>query len=137
VQESELEQPAAAEPLDSDPATDYAQAPTWWETEVPEFYADTVNVSVSTYGLSITFGVRSLKGPRPTTRIHMSQEMALVASKLLRRVLRTYELDNGITIPLPENVLSVLKLRDSDFEELESRAQTADLPVDEGPIDEQ
>jgi len=56
----------------------------------------------------------------------MSHEMALVMQRLLRRVLRTYEADNSVTIDVPQDVLRVLQLRDSDMAELDK----ARPPVD-------
>ncbi len=110
----------------SDESRDYAELPAWFQAEVPEFYADTLNLNIGAYGLSMTFGVRGWNGPAPKVRVFMSQEMARVLQLLTRRVLNTYEAENQITIQLPERILAELKLRDADFDELEKRRLPAD-----------
>ena len=116
---------------EDDPAQGYAALPAWFVADVPEFYADTVNVNIGPYGMSLTFGIRGFEGPTPKARVFMSHEMALVTARLLRRILRSYELENNVKIQLPANVLTELKLRDEDFEALESTAGAADFLHDE------
>jgi hypothetical protein len=114
-----------------DAAEGYAQVPAWFQADVPEFYADTVNVNVGPYGMSVTFGIRGFLGPVPKARVFMSHEMALVMSRLLRRIIRSYELDNGVAVQVPEPILAELKLRIEDLEALEA-AVTPDDDRDHG-----
>lgn len=109
-----------------DPSADYAGDRSWFETETPEYFADTINISTSPYGNSITFGVRGFDGPRPKARIYMSHELALVLSRLLRRILITYELENDVRIQIPALIAAGLKLRDEDFDELLSSTSATD-----------
>ena len=108
----------ADEGVPGDDAAKYAEESAWFESDVPEYYSDTINVQTGTYGLSLTFGVRGWRGPNPKARVFMSHEMAKVIHLLLKRVLTTYEVENGVKIAVPESVLAALKLRDVDFEEL-------------------
>lgn len=109
-----------------DPAEAYAHNTAWFAADVPEYYADTININTSAYGMSLTFGTRGLAGPRPKARIFMSHEMALVASRLLYRVLRTYERDNDVVIPVPESILAQLRIRPEDLLELGQTAVDGD-----------
>lgn len=104
----------------------YAQQPAWFQANVPEHYADTVNVNMGPYGMSLTFGIRGFNGPAPNSRVFMSHEMGLVLSRLLRRVLRTHELDNDVSIQVPDGILADLRLRLSDLDELETTAAQSD-----------
>lgn len=111
---------------EADAAEEYAAAAEWFELDVPEFFTDTVNINVSPYGMSITFGVRGFAGPAPKARVFMSHELATVVERLLKRILRTHEIDNGVTIMVPDALLATLKLRDSDLVALESQAPSTD-----------
>ena len=111
-----------------DEASTYANEPRWFEADIPEFFADTVNINTSPYGNSITFGIRGFQGPRPNARIFMSHELAFVLSGLLRRILLTYEQENDVRIQIPPSVATELKLRDEDFRQLLPVADSANDP---------
>lgn len=119
----------------AEPAADYAEDPSWFDVDVPEYYTDTVNVNMSNYGLSLTFGLRGWKGPAPKARVFMSHEMARVVHRLIDRILTTYELDNEVTIAVPEGLLAQLRLRDADLAELRDRRSSADNQGNESRSD--
>ena len=122
------DQPEAPAP---DPSAEYATARSWFEAETPEYFADTINISTSPYGNSITFGVRGFAGPSPKARVYMSHELALVLSRLLRRILITYEAENDVHIQIPPAVAAGLKLRDEDFDDLLKSSAATDKFRDE------
>jgi hypothetical protein len=114
------ERPRGQPPQQPSPE-DYAQAVEWFSVDVPEFYADTVNVSLAPFGVSLGFGIRSPRGPRPNARLHMSHQMALVLERLLRRVIMTYEAERGRAVYVEREILEQLGVTDDALRALEER----------------
>lgn len=111
-----------------DEAAENASAPGWFDSEVPEYYSDTINVETSPYGLAFTFGVRRPGRPRPKARVFMSYEMAIVFSRLLRRVILTNEATWGHEVKVPDGILASLRIQDSDLSSLQAERDEAVTP---------
>lgn len=125
---------------DSDPKEEvgaaYAAVPQWEQADIPEYYADTVNLNVTSYGLNLTFGVRSpQQTPRPRVRLHMSHPMAVVLERLLRRMLLQFEADNAGAVLLQPTLLEELRITQSELEELQ-RKRDASVSSKEVPNDD-
>lgn len=108
------------------PTEDYAALPAWFQSDVSEFYADTVNVNMGPYGMSLTLGVRGFEGPVPKVRIYIGHELGVVLAGLLKRVLLTYEIEHHVRIQVPDSILAELQLRDADLRLLEDEARAAE-----------
>lgn len=106
---------------EADVAAEYATDQSWFLEEAPDLYADTINIGMGPYGLTLILGIRGLDGrPQPNARVHMSHQMALVLHRLVNRVLTTYELRAELPTLIPEELLANLHLRDSDIEGLDA-----------------
>jgi hypothetical protein len=80
----------------------------------PEYYSDSVGMSVSPYGLAFEFGVQASPGDARTQAIvRMSPQHALVFCQILRKNLRAYQ-DQVGTIALPPQLLDELGI-DADL----------------------
>lgn len=64
------------------------------ESDIQDFYADTMNIETGFYGITLTFGVsRREQKPRGLVRLRLSPQMAKVLYLLLRQHLKAYERD--------------------------------------------
>lgn len=106
-----------------DPSEEYAADPQWFRTAVSEHYSDTVNVGMDSYGVTLTFGLRSPEGPVPAARVHMSHQMAIVLERLMRRILLNYQIDNELPLLVQPSVLEALQLETGVLNELEARRE--------------
>lgn len=90
---------------------------------VPDIYVDQMRVTVGVFGVNITFG---LSEPHPTqggmprqteerVRVRMSPEHAKIMALMLRRQLKTYEREAGVTIEIPANVYTGLGVAEEDW----------------------
>ncbi len=87
-----------------------------------EFYVDQFRITGTAYGVAITFG---LNPPHPApgqaahaqdlTPLRMSLEHAKVMSMVLRRYLKGWERESGVTINLPSQLLTQLGLPLEDW----------------------
>jgi hypothetical protein len=92
------------------------------EPGVPEFYVDQLVVSFGAYGVAITFG---LTPPHPTpsqtpqsqelVRLRMSLEHVKIMTMLLKRQVKAFEEQTGITINIPRAVYNGLGLSQEDW----------------------
>jgi hypothetical protein len=88
----------------------------------PEVYTDIFRFTLSPYGIALTFGVNE---PHPNPGkpavsrdeviIRMSLEQAKVLSMMLRRNLKRYERENGLTIALPYQLYTSLGIAEEDW----------------------
>jgi hypothetical protein len=92
------------------------------EEQVPEFYVDQFMVTTGVYGVAMTFGLTpphpapgQSATPRDLVRLRMSLEHAKIMTMLLRRHLKSYERDNGISIEVPSNVYTGLGVSLEDW----------------------
>lgn len=92
------------------------------QTEVPEYYADQFTVTAGAYGVALTFALSpphpapgQASPPRPIARVRMSLEHAKVMAMILRKHLRGFEHESGITIPLPAALLNAMGLSQEDW----------------------
>ncbi len=104
----------------SDVASDLASEAGWVRSNVPEYPADTVNLGMNTYGVSLTFATRGPDGPHPNARVFLSHQMATVLQRLLYRLLTNYEVQHGNLTFVPDEVLAALSIADSDIEAIEN-----------------
>lgn len=89
--------------------------------EPPDFYVDGFRVTVTPYGVNLTFS-RSVPHPTPAGReagepqviLRMSLEHAKTVSMLLRKQLKTYEAENG-EINLPPGLYTGLGIAREDW----------------------
>lgn len=72
-------------------------------TPFPDFYADSVQVGIGPYGITLSFGLSRPEQPslrQVVGRVRLSPQMAYVMTQLLRRGLRQAQADGlGITVP--------------------------------------
>lgn len=89
---------------------------------VPEFYADAFQVTVSPFGVNMTF---SLREPHPSAEkvpgtdmatVRMSPEHAKIMAMMLIRQMRDYERNSGIKIAIPAQVYTQLGIAEEDWE---------------------
>jgi len=89
--------------------------------ELPEFYVNTMKLGISAFDVTLEFGVQESGDPppdatgptevatvvRPTARIRMSLQYAIILSKVLDKAMHEYQAKNGL-IQLPREVLTRL-----------------------------
>ena len=90
---------------------------------VPDFYADAFQVTVTPFGVNMTF---SLRDPHPSpakqvpstdmARVRMSPEHAKIMAMMLIRQIRDYERQSGIKITIPPQVYTQLGVAEEDWE---------------------
>lgn len=89
----------------------------------PDIYFDGAQVTTTIFGANITL---SLSYPHPTNEteaqnvkkvatIRTSLEHAKIFAMLLRRQIKTYEVNTGIQVKVPGEVYSGLKLDENDW----------------------
>jgi len=87
--------------------------------EVPEFYSDGIEVNLTMpWTVGLTFSVKGFdpeRKPKSLVTIRMSPEHAKVTAMILKRQLKTYEAQSGITINLPNELYSKLGLPPEDW----------------------
>ena len=81
------------------------------DSDYPEVYSDSVELTMSVYGLNLIFAVvdKDPKNPRPVASVRMSPQHAWVLCQVLRKNLRTYE-DEIAKINLPDGLITNLGL---------------------------
>lgn len=92
--------------------------------EIPDFYADQVNMNVSPFGVNIAFGTRSFDGEpdeddpvgQAETKgiVRMGHLHAKIVTMMMARILKSYEEREGV-IRIPDKMLQTLEL-ESDNE---------------------
>ncbi|MBI4288865.1 MAG: hypothetical protein HY671_10605 [Chloroflexi bacterium] len=89
---------------------------------VPDIYADQFRLTTGVYGATMTFGISpahpsagQVAPPRDVVTVRMSMEHAKVMTLMLRRTLKQYERDSGVTIGLPQNLCAQLGLSLEDW----------------------
>ncbi len=92
------------------------------QDQTPEVYADAFQVTVSPFGVSLTFSLREAHPApaqqgqaRPVSTVRTSLEHAKVIAMLLKRQLRNYEESNGIVINIPAQVYTQLGIAQEDW----------------------
>lgn len=93
----------------------------WYESEVPDSYADSVNVGIGPYGVTLTFGVRAGSSLSPRYRVYMGQQLARVLELLMHRALTSFEIDNEVQIEVAPRILAELKLTESELKAIDSK----------------
>jgi hypothetical protein len=82
-----------------------------FDADFPDIYADSLNISVGIYGVSIVLGRTkgNLAQPvsAPAAVVRMSPELAFVLAQLLRKNLKLFQEDIG-PINVPDHVLEAL-----------------------------
>ena len=87
----------------------------------PEVYADAFQITVTPFGVNMTF---SLREPHPAgkltpgvevVRLRMSPEHAKVVTMMMTRQLHQYERTSGIKIALPAEVYTQLGIPEEDW----------------------
>jgi hypothetical protein len=92
------------------------------EHEVPDIYADRFNLAIQAFGLAMTFGVtdpnpeaREGGQPPPVTNrviVRTSLIHAKVMTLLLLKNIQEWERNSGVKIPIPEEIVEGLGLKD-------------------------
>ena len=91
--------------------------------DVPDIYADQMQISVGTFGVSITFGLSEphppIGGPpsaaTPQARVRLSLHHAKVIAMLLRKNLKSFEEATGTDIQIPQRVYASLGIAEEDW----------------------
>ena len=85
------------------------------ELQVPTCYANGVQFQISPYDMIWTFSLNTASGPpQPQTRVMMSLEHAVVATMILRRVLREYYKSSGASVQIHPTVLKDQQLDEEE-----------------------
>jgi hypothetical protein len=97
---------------------DDAKAP-----NIPEFYVNGLKVAMSPFDLTLEFGVQELPevpasptttevqtATRPTVRIRMSPQYAIIVGKVIDKVMYDYQVKNGF-LQLPNELLTKLGIQ--------------------------
>ena len=90
---------------------------------MPDVYADAFQVTVTAFGVNMTFSVRDAH-PSPgrlepgvdVARVRMSPEHAKIVAMMLIRQIREYERQSGISIAIPPQVYTQLGIAEEDWE---------------------
>ncbi len=92
------------------------------ENEIETIYVDGMRMTVSVFGVSITFGISephpsSGSPPKPEDRVNlrMSLEHAKTTAMILRKQLKQYEEQTSTSIELPANVYTGLGIAREDW----------------------
>ncbi len=92
------------------------------DTATPEFYVDQFRITSGPYGVAITFGLTpphpspgQVSPPRDLALIRMSLEHAKIMTLIMRRQLKQYERDNGVTIEIPHSLYAGLGVSPEDW----------------------
>lgn len=92
------------------------------EVEVPEFYVDQFTVTVGVYGITMSLGLTpphpapgQPATPKDLVRVRMSLEHAKVMTMILRRQLKHYEREAGLSIDVPMSVYTGLGVSPEDW----------------------
>ncbi len=93
------------------------------ENGIETIYVDGMRVTVSVFGVSLTFGLSephpsSGGPPKPEDKVNlrMSLEHAKITAMLLRKQLKEYEEKTGTSIELPANVYTGLGVAREDWD---------------------
>lgn len=92
--------------------------------DIPDFYADRMRLTVTVFGVNISFG---LGNPHPeqnnsdlvdvleNVRIRMSLEHAKIMAMILKKQIKLYESQNETEVAIPKQVLEALDLRNEEW----------------------
>lgn len=93
--------------------------------DIPDFYADRMRLTVTVFGVNITFG---LGNPHPEqdnsgdlidvlelVRIRMSLEHAKITAMILKKQIKLYEQQNDTEVAIPKQVLEALGLQEENW----------------------
>ena len=96
--------------------------------DVPDIYTDSVRASLNVWGLTLSFGIRSvdpedlpegaetMSAPRDTKAlVRMGHLHAKVMTMIMRRLLKEYEENAGEDIHIPDEIASPLNLQEEDW----------------------
>ncbi len=92
------------------------------DNNVAEFYSDSFRFTVTPYGVNFTFGT-NIPHPSPakvapgkdSVVLRMSLEQAKVLTMMLRRNLKSYEIENALEIALPPKLYNQLGIARDDW----------------------
>jgi hypothetical protein len=92
------------------------------KNNIPDVYADRVNLSINAFGVTLTWGLSQPKsdgqqeGELPSSEIVAKTRTSLTHAKVLALLLikniRKFEKDNEIKIQIPNEILERLEIRD-------------------------
>ena len=89
--------------------------------ETPSYYVDQFQLSIQPYTVSFAFGQTNalLRMGAVTTEdqcvIRMSPQYAKVLALMLRRNLKNFERESGVTLMIPQNVIQQLGIPMEDW----------------------
>jgi hypothetical protein len=93
------------------PAEDWSQPP-------EEYFSDVFWSALSPWSVAITFGLRMASPTEkdtPKIRVRMPLQQAKALAIILLRAVRAYEIDNDITVELPQQLLKNLGIPLEDW----------------------
>ena len=78
------------------------------------FYANGAMIQAQVYGVQLIFSLKDSEAepPKGIANIHMSPELAKVLGRLLRQAVAKTEATTGMKIPVPDQILDALNIRD-------------------------
>lgn len=85
---------------------------------VPEYYGDVLYLRNSAWGFAITFTASPPKDgfeEHDVCVVRLGHETAKTLSMMIRKQLKTYEMDMKATIAIPQHVMDKLGLTEEDW----------------------
>lgn len=93
--------------------------------DIPDFYADRMRVTVTVFGVNISFG---LSNPHPNqgdpesmldvlenVRVRMSLEHAKIMTMILKKQIKEYEHKNDTVVAIPKQVIEALDIKNEPW----------------------
>lgn len=88
-------------------------------SEIPEFYSDGIEVNLTMpWTVALTFSLKDISKDRksvPQVTVRMSPEQAKISTMLLKRLLKSYEINSASSINIPQGVYQQLGLNIEDW----------------------
>ena len=93
------------------------------EEQYPDLYFDNIRVTTTVFGVNMTLALGNphpepdseAKKQKKIATIRTSLEHAKILAMLLRKQIKTYEINTGIEIKLPSDIYTGLKLDENDW----------------------
>lgn len=92
------------------------------QESIPDVYADAFQVTVTPFGVNMTFGLREAH-PNPNQQassehvavVRMSLEHTKVMAMMLTKQVKLYEREGSLTIPIPAELYQQLGIAEEDW----------------------
>lgn len=92
--------------------------------DIPDFYADRMRLTVTVFGVNISFGLGNPHPERDNSdlvdvlelvRVRMSLEHAKIMAMILKKQIKIYESQNETEVAIPKQILEALDLKNEKW----------------------